>query len=139
MDISLSTVMTLANGNAAGSSRAGQPSKSSANSAPAVGKGKARATQVEDDSDSDSNSEIDAQENALARKGKGKANAVKAFEQRDLVALAFAGDNVVQVSYSYSDMTVRTLIVVVRISLRQNGARSRKTHLKRSTPRCPAG
>ncbi|KAI0828818.1 Utp14 protein-domain-containing protein [Trametes gibbosa] len=96
VDISLSTVMTLANGNAAGSSRAGQPSKSSANSAPAVGKGKARAKQVEDDSDSDSNSEIDAQENALARKGKGKANAVKAFEQRDLVALAFAGDNVVQ-------------------------------------------
>ncbi|KAH9849186.1 Utp14 protein-domain-containing protein [Lenzites betulinus] len=96
VDISLSTVMTLANGTAAGPSKAGQTSKRPAKPAPAAAKGKARAAQAEDDSDSDSASEIDAQENLLARKGKGKANAVKAFEQRDLVALAFAGDNVVQ-------------------------------------------
>lgn len=51
-----------------------------------------------DDSDDD-NVEIDAQEHALIAKNKGKAaNGIKAFEQRDLVALAFAGDNVVQVS-----------------------------------------
>ncbi|CCL98912.1 uncharacterized protein FIBRA_00919 [Fibroporia radiculosa] len=52
-------------------------------------------------SDSDANSEVDEQEMLLAQskgkgKGKGKANGVQAFEQRDLVALAFAGDNVVQ-------------------------------------------
>ncbi|KAI0640105.1 Utp14 protein-domain-containing protein [Trametes polyzona] len=93
VDISLSTVMTLADGGEAGSSTAGQAAKPSAKS-----KGKARAAQDDDDNDSDSdaNSELEEQEKALARKGKGKANGVKAFEQRDLVALAFAGDNVVQ-------------------------------------------
>ncbi|CAA7264937.1 unnamed protein product [Cyclocybe aegerita] len=50
----------------------------------------------DDDDDSDANSELDAQEKALNLKGKGTANGLKAFEQRDLVALAFAGDNVVQ-------------------------------------------
>lgn len=49
------------------------------------------------DNSDDDNFELDAQEQALHLKGKGKANALKAFEQRDLVALAFAGDNVVQV------------------------------------------
>lgn len=44
---------------------------------------------------SDENSEVDEQEKALRQKGKLKTR--KAFEQRDLVARAFAGDNVVQV------------------------------------------
>lgn len=43
--------------------------------------------------DSDGNSEVEEQERQLSR-GKG----LKAFEQRDLVAKAFAGDNVVRVS-----------------------------------------
>lgn len=95
VDVSLSTVMTLANGSEAGPSKAGQSSKSKSSSKSAsVAKGKARAPHDDDDSDSDANSEVEEQESALARKGKGK---VKAFEQRDLVALAFAGDNVVQV------------------------------------------
>lgn len=51
-----------------------------------------------DESD-DNNSEVEAQEKALNFKGKGKAKGLKAFEQRDLVALAFAGDNVVQVEH----------------------------------------
>ncbi|KAJ7453927.1 Utp14-domain-containing protein [Mycena galericulata] len=47
--------------------------------------------------DDDANSEVDAQEQALGKKkGKGGKAGVKAFEQRDLVALAFAGDNVVR-------------------------------------------
>ncbi|THH18267.1 hypothetical protein EW146_g2683 [Bondarzewia mesenterica] len=46
--------------------------------------------------DSDENSEVEEQETALERKGKGSAGRVKAFEQRDLVARAFAGDNVIQ-------------------------------------------
>ena len=50
------------------------------------------------DDDSDASSEVEAQEMTLELKGKGKANGVKAFQQRDLVALAFAGDNVVQAS-----------------------------------------
>ncbi|KAH7914539.1 Utp14 protein-domain-containing protein [Hygrophoropsis aurantiaca] len=55
------------------------------------------------DDDSDVHSEIEEQEREMqiGKKGKaaqvkGKASGVKAFEQRDLVALAFAGDNVVQ-------------------------------------------
>ncbi|KAF8971906.1 Utp14 protein-domain-containing protein [Flammula alnicola] len=58
-----------------------------------------RSAEADDSDDSDDdNIEIEAQEQALNSKGKGKANAndIKAFEQRDLVALAFAGDNVVQ-------------------------------------------
>ncbi|KAJ7746552.1 Utp14-domain-containing protein [Mycena metata] len=56
------------------------------------------AAAAADDDEDDANSEIDAQEQALQLKKKGKAGkaAVKAFEQRDLVALAFAGDNVVR-------------------------------------------
>jgi U3 small nucleolar RNA-associated protein 14 len=67
---------------------------------PAKAKGKAKATpngkQVDAAfADSDVDSEIEAQEQQIKAKGKGQG--VKAFEQRDLVALAFAGDNVVQV------------------------------------------
>ena len=45
-------------------------------------------------------SEIEAQEMDLNQKGKGKSKGVKAFEQRELVARAFAGDNVVQVYFA---------------------------------------
>jgi U3 small nucleolar RNA-associated protein 14 len=51
--------------------------------------------------DSDAHSEIEEQEKALSQKGKGKSKGVKAFEQRDLVARAFAGDNVVQVCFRF--------------------------------------
>ena len=50
--------------------------------------------------DSDANSEVDEQEKALVAttQSKRKKKGLQAFEQRDLVALAFAGDNVVRVS-----------------------------------------
>jgi U3 small nucleolar RNA-associated protein 14 len=48
-----------------------------------------------DDDDPDHNSEVEEQEQVLSRR---KSKGLKAFQQRDLVALAFAGDNVVQVS-----------------------------------------
>lgn len=57
--------------------------------------------------DSDVNSEVEEQERVLSLKGTGKTKGLKAFEQRDLVTLAFAGDNVVQVS----EMTSYSLIV----------------------------
>ncbi|KAI0778830.1 Utp14 protein-domain-containing protein [Trametes elegans] len=96
VDISLSTVMTLGASGEAGPSRSAQAAKAPAKSA-AAAKGKAKASQADHaESDSDVNSEVEEQEKALARKGKVKGNGVKAFEQRDLVALAFAGDNVVQ-------------------------------------------
>jgi U3 small nucleolar RNA-associated protein 14 len=66
-------------------------------------KGKEKATSTseaaasDDNDDSDANSEINVQELALeASKSKKKATA---FQQRELVAMAFAGDNVVKVCF----------------------------------------
>lgn len=69
--------------------------------------GKTRSTFVEpqddeSDSPSDANSEVEEQETIMNSKGKGKERAMKAFGQRDLVALAFAGDNVVKVKRFYT-------------------------------------
>lgn len=94
----MSAVMTLS-----GPSKVGEPSKTASVSVSAKKTRAPAPAQTspadEDDSDSDANSELEEQELAAAAKGKrkGKANGVKALEQRDLVALAFAGDNVVQV------------------------------------------
>jgi U3 small nucleolar RNA-associated protein 14 len=53
---------------------------------------------ADDDSDSDANSELDVQEAAILKtKVDANPKGLKAFQQRDLVALAFAGDNVVHV------------------------------------------
>lgn len=50
-----------------------------------------------DADDSDGHSEVDEQERTLERKRQGgKGKGVTAFKQRELVSLAFAGDNVVQ-------------------------------------------
>ncbi|KAJ3500660.1 hypothetical protein NLJ89_g9696 [Agrocybe chaxingu] len=82
----------------ASKAKAATTSSSSAKAAKAKQAAAPAAPGINDDDDdgSDANSEVDAQEKALNLKGKGKANGLKAFEQRDLVALAFAGDNVVQ-------------------------------------------
>lgn len=54
-----------------------------------------RGQDADSDTDSDEYSEMDAQEEISHKEGKGrKKEVVKAFEQRDLVARAFAGDNV---------------------------------------------
>jgi len=53
--------------------------------------------------DSDVPSEVEAQERATDKKNAGKR--VQAFQQRDLVALAFAGDNVVQVRNSLPSLS----------------------------------
>lgn len=52
----------------------------------------------ETDDDSDANSELEDQEVSLASKKRKTKGQIKAFQQRDLVALAFAGDKVVQVN-----------------------------------------
>ena len=49
------------------------------------------------DSSSDEDGEVEGQEERLKRKGKPPARAYHAFEQRELVTKAFAGDNVVEV------------------------------------------
>lgn len=59
-------------------------------------KGKA---QISDEDSVSNDSEVEEQEKMLRMKGK-KAKATKAFEQRELVARAFAGDNVVKVRFS---------------------------------------
>jgi U3 small nucleolar RNA-associated protein 14 len=52
---------------------------------------------AEGDDEDGANSEVEAQEEALARKGTARSRGVKALVQRDLLARAFAGDNVVEV------------------------------------------
>lgn len=93
VDVSMTEAMTLA-------APAG-PSSSKATKAKHAVKSKSKPTASGDDSDSDAkdsdvNSELEEQEKVVDSKLKGKTRAVKAFEQRDLVARAFAGDNVVQ-------------------------------------------
>ena len=73
---------------------------------------------IADDNDSDVNSELDEQEKLDADKagaknrkrvgGKGKEKATTAFQQRELVALAFAGDNVVEVNPPTSPLLALT-------------------------------
>lgn len=58
------------------------------------------------DDDSDAHSEIEVQEQALTLKATGRSKDVKAFEQRDLVARAFAGDNVVRVRPNISILAI---------------------------------
>src|ERR1700691_2039187 len=88
VEISMDDVMTL-----------DHPSESAArfSQKDVKGKGKAASQKATVDApadDSDANSELEEQEKALSRKGKGKSKGVKAFDQRELVARAFAGDNV---------------------------------------------
>jgi U3 small nucleolar RNA-associated protein 14 len=88
LEISLDTVLTRPIATAVPESGKTKQKRSKANTSAAPEAG---------DSD-DHNSEAEGQEQLLQRKGKKTG----AFQQRDLVAQAFAGDNVVQVS----DMTV---------------------------------
>ena len=106
VEISLDEVLKLP-----GEKDAGKKAKS----AKAKGKAKAQANGQQVDSafeNSDEDSEVEAQERQLATKGKAKG--VKAFEQRDLVALAFAGDNVVQVRMSQQVGNARTTQLLVQ-------------------------
>ena len=108
----------------------------------AKGKGKQRASataDLEDGGDeSDANSELDEQEKVMEWGKGGKGRGMKAFQQRDLVARAFAGDNVVQVGlpremlWPRSDCSRRTL-------RRPNDERFKKTRQKKSTPHSQAG
>ncbi|THH01374.1 hypothetical protein EW026_g1300 [Hermanssonia centrifuga] len=91
VDVTMSNVMTLGTA----SSTAG-PSSQSKRKEQSAKLNKLKASAGEEEEDPEANSEVDEQEQALERKGKGREKGVRAFEQRDLVALAFAGDNVVQ-------------------------------------------
>lgn len=105
VDVEMASVMTLGTAApaATGSSTSAGPSTSSSGRSKAKAKKGKKAVAAADDEDdeSDGNSEVDAQEAALQRMAKGKAGRkdVQAFQQRDLVARAFAGDNVVRVSF----------------------------------------
>jgi U3 small nucleolar RNA-associated protein 14 len=93
LEISMTDVLTL------GDSR-GSPPPPTTDSQTEVSKTNGKPQKQADAAeDSDGNSEVEEQEKALVAKaqGKRKKKGLKAFEQRDLVALAFAGDNVVRV------------------------------------------
>ena len=93
VEISMANVMTLG---AANTNAEAGPSKLQPK-AKATQRAKPVQVQVPEDDDDDVHSEAEEQERALQLKGKGRGKGVKAFEQRDLVARAFAGDNVIQV------------------------------------------
>lgn len=99
VEISLDTTLTSSSTTVLSSSKAPPPTKK-ANLTNGTGAGLNSTLEEDDSDDSDANVEIEAQEKALNLKR--KANGIKAFEQRDLVALAFAGDNVVSVRFSLS-------------------------------------
>jgi U3 small nucleolar RNA-associated protein 14 len=90
------------------------------------------------DNDSDVNSEVEAQEKALDIKVKAKTKAPKAFEQRDLVALAFAGDNVVHVGFCFI-VIGPGLHQHTRNSKKQNDVKLQQMLLVKSTLPFPAG
>jgi U3 small nucleolar RNA-associated protein 14 len=64
--------------------------------------------------DLDTGSEVEAQEQQMKAKMNGKG--IKAFKQRDLVALAFAGDDVVQVARSDPTIILLFTTSILRIS-----------------------
>lgn len=111
VEISLDTTLASSSTTVLSNSKAPPPTKK-ANLMNGTVAGMSSTLEEDDSDDSDANLEIEAQEKALNLKGKGKANGVKAFEQRDLVALAFAGDNVVSVCFSLSDDLYDLLIVL---------------------------
>lgn len=95
---------------------------------------KAKLFAHDDDDDSDANSEVDAQEVAL-RSGKKPS----AFEQRDLVARAFAGDNVIQVRWSSIYFYQAIAYSVYSNSKRRRGKRWKQMRLMKLTPPCQDG
>lgn len=96
---------------------------------------KVTATPAADSADdSESDSEIEAQESALDLKGKVNGSGLKAFEQRDLVALAFAGDNVVQVCFEPFHVEPFLIFVLHRASRMRNGEKLPQMHQEKSTP-----
>ncbi|KAF8079316.1 Utp14-domain-containing protein [Lyophyllum atratum] len=99
VEISTDQVLTLADSSSAPvkpKSAAGPNTKKSKPVSPNnAAKPSTAATHGHEAEENEVNSEVEEQEKALDLKGKGKAAAPHAFQQRDLVALAFAGDNVV--------------------------------------------
>ena len=95
---------------------------------------KVTATPAADSADDSDDSEIEAQESALDLKGKVNGSGLKAFEQRDLVALAFAGDNVVQVCFELSDVEPFLTFVLHRASRMRNGEKLPQMHQEKLIP-----
>jgi U3 small nucleolar RNA-associated protein 14 len=63
------------------------------------------------DSNSDEEDEVEEQEERLKRKGPSRKS--NAFGQKDLVTMAFAGDNVVEVCLFFARVLVRFLTLLV--------------------------
>jgi len=93
VEISMTDIMTLGTS----SNVEAGPSKPQAKGKQSRQKAGARAQAASADADDEEgvHSEVEEQEQ-LEAKGKSRTKGVKAFEQRELVARAFAGDNVIQ-------------------------------------------
>jgi len=92
------------------------------------------------DSDSDADSEVDAQEAAILKtKVNANPKGLKAIQQRDLVALAFAGDNVVHVRGDFQVMDLSCALIHYRNLKNLKNVKLRLTHRKTSTRQSQAG
>ena len=101
-----------------------------------VAKASSGAAHDEGDDELDVPSEVEEQERAAEAKNAGKG--VQAFQQRDLVALAFAGDNVVQVHESPSHSSDQ-LTQLHRPLQKPNDKKQKPMHRARWTPPSQAG
>lgn len=110
----------------------GQPTPTKAKAAKQVANSK--STLVEDGIDSSDEEDDDAQ--VAAQRGQGPT----AFKQRDLVARAFAGDNVVAVRQICPRFdSISDSLRSGRISKPRNARRSSETHRRSKTIRCQVG
>lgn len=123
VEISMDNVLTL-------DATVRAPSSSSVTKLTAV----AKPSQDDIKDDADANSEVDEQERLVDLKSKGKVKGVKAFAQRDLVALAFAGDNVVQVCSPFSIRLFMVSSRVFRTLKMQSVVKSQLMRLVKSIP-----
>lgn len=95
VEISMDQNLTLKDSLKPASAKPSSPKSASTAKSPAS---QANGIVVDNGDDSDANSEVEAQEAAILKtKTDANPKGLKAFQQRDLVALAFAGDNVVHV------------------------------------------
>ena len=89
------------------------------------------------DSNSDEDDEVEEQEERLKRKGAGKKH--HAFGQKDLVTMAFAGDNVVEVCVFFAGVIGAMLTFHLRSLRKPSVVRLRRMlHEKLILP-CPVG
>jgi U3 small nucleolar RNA-associated protein 14 len=114
------------------------PSDNAGKTSAQVGaRSRGEAASVQDAEGADESNEVNDQEKVLRLKG--SASRMAAIEQRDLVALAFAGDDVVQVCLAHHASCNRLITFRDRTSPRPSEERFKRTLPRRWIPHYLAG